>query len=88
MVVALVTKGPLSYADDATLNSGMDHPDNPSPGDPLRAPGLLVPGDHLTDEERRTRIAKLKQAVADGTYHVSAEDLADKLIRHMLEPKG
>jgi hypothetical protein len=82
MVVALVTKGPLLYADDATLKSGMDHPDNPSPGDPLRDL------DDVTDEQRRTRIAKLKQAVADGTYHVSAEDLADKLIQHMLEPKG
>ena len=34
------------------------------------------------------KIAKLKQAVADGTYHVSPEELADKLIEHMLEPKG
>jgi flagellar biosynthesis anti-sigma factor FlgM len=83
MVVASVTKGPLLYADDATLKSGMDHRDNPSPVqsgvvDPLRA----------LDDERQAKIAKLKQAVADGTYHVSAEDLADKLIQHMLEPKG
>ncbi len=41
-----------------------------------------------SDEERRSKIAKLKQAVADGTYHVTAEELADKLIQHMLEPKG
>jgi flagellar biosynthesis anti-sigma factor FlgM len=83
MVVASVTKGPLLYADDATLKSGMDHRDNPSPVqsgavDPLRA----------LDDERQSKIAKLKQAVADGTYHVSAEELADKLIQHMLEPKG
>jgi hypothetical protein len=83
MVVASVTKGPLLYADDARLKSGMDLPDNPSPGDPLRDIGDQVP-----DEERRTKIAKLKQAVADGTYHVNAEDLADKLIQHMLEPKA
>jgi Anti-sigma-28 factor, FlgM len=87
MVVALITKGPLLYADDATLNSGMDHPDNPSPGDPVRAPGLLPSDDLVTDNERRTKVAKLKQAVADGTYHVTAEELADKLIQHMLEPK-
>jgi len=83
MVVALVTNGPLLYADDATLKSGMDHRDNPAPDqsravDPLRD----------LDEERRSKIAKLKQAVADGTYHVTAEELADKLIQHMLEPKS
>ena len=83
MVVASVTKGPLLYADDATLKSGMDHLDNPSPGDPLRDIDDQVP-----DEERRAKIDKLTQAVADGTYHVSAEDLADKLIQHMLEPKA
>jgi hypothetical protein len=86
MVVASVTKGPLLYADDATLKSGMDLSDNPSLGDP-RVPDRLVLDDNVTDEERQAKIAKLKQAVADGTYHVSAEDLADKLIQHMLEPK-
>jgi flagellar biosynthesis anti-sigma factor FlgM len=38
------------------------------------------------DEARREKIANLKKAVADGTYNVSAEELADKLIEHMLEP--
>ena len=83
MVVASVTKGPLSYADDATLKSGMDHRDNPSPGQSQAVEALRA-----GDDERRSKIAKLKQAVADGTYHVSAEELADKLIQHMLEPKG
>ena len=87
MVVASVTKGPLLYADDATLKSGMDLPDNPSPGDP-RVPDRLILDDHVTDEDRQAKIAKLKQAVADGTYYVSAEELADKLIQHMLEPKA
>ena len=44
--------------------------------------------DTLTDEERKKKIAALRKAVADGSYHVSAEQLADKLIDHMLEPKG
>ncbi len=39
------------------------------------------------DEARREKIEKLKKAVADGTYSVSAEEVARKLIEHMLEPK-
>ncbi len=93
MAVAHVTKGPHLYSDDATLKSNMDHRDNPSTRDDPsandpRATDPLHVIDDLIDEERLKKIAKLKQAVADGTYHVSAEDLADKLIAHMLEPKG
>ncbi len=84
MVVALVTKGPLLYADDATLKSGMDYCDNPTPSG-QNAPDAI---DDATDEERRKKIADLKRAVADGTYYVSAEALADKLIEHLLEPKN
>jgi anti-sigma28 factor (negative regulator of flagellin synthesis) len=39
------------------------------------------------DEARREKVEKLKKAVADGTYNVSAEEVANKLIEHMLEPK-
>jgi flagellar biosynthesis anti-sigma factor FlgM len=39
------------------------------------------------DDARREKIEKLKKAVADGTYNVSAEEVALKLIDHMLEPK-
>jgi Anti-sigma-28 factor, FlgM len=83
MAVGLVTKGTLSDADDATLESGMDRPDNPSPN-PIPNPI----DDQGMDEERLKKIARLKQAVAEGTYHITAEQLADKLIEHMLEPKG
>jgi anti-sigma28 factor (negative regulator of flagellin synthesis) len=70
----------------------MDHRDNPSTRDhpsanDRRATPLPVVDD-VIDEERLKKIARLKQAVADGTYRVSAEDLADKLIAHMLEPKA
>jgi anti-sigma28 factor (negative regulator of flagellin synthesis) len=41
-----------------------------------------------TDPARSKKIAALKKAVTDGTYHVPAERLADKLIDHMLDPKG
>jgi flagellar biosynthesis anti-sigma factor FlgM len=39
------------------------------------------------DDARRKKIESLKKAVADGTYTVSAEEVARKLIEHMLEPK-
>ena len=41
----------------------------------------------VTDDARREKIESLKKAVADGTYTVSAEEVARKLIEHMLEPK-
>ena len=39
------------------------------------------------DDVRREKIASIKKALADGTYSVSAEEVARKLIEHMLEPK-
>jgi flagellar biosynthesis anti-sigma factor FlgM len=44
--------------------------------------------DSALDEDRRKKVAALKQAVSNGTYQVSPEQLADKLIDHMLEPKS
>ena len=39
------------------------------------------------DEARREKIERLKRSIADGTYHISDEEVARKLIEHMLEPK-
>jgi anti-sigma28 factor (negative regulator of flagellin synthesis) len=64
------------YADDATLY-GMDVPSKqPAVDEPIR------------DENRRKKIARLKKAVTEGSYHVNADQLADKLIDHMLDPKA
>jgi anti-sigma28 factor (negative regulator of flagellin synthesis) len=55
----------------------------------VEAPDRTVDGDDSApDPERLKKINDLKQAVADGTYHVSAEEVARKIIEHMLEPKG
>jgi flagellar biosynthesis anti-sigma factor FlgM len=49
--------------------------DNPTPPDKNSLDAV--------DEERLQKIAKIKQAIADGTYHVSAQDVAEKIIEHM-----
>ena len=76
-MAALVTKVPLLDADDATLKSGMDDVDNPTAPDKNDLDAI--------DEERLQKIAKIKQAIADGTYHVSAQEVARKIIEHMRE---
>jgi flagellar biosynthesis anti-sigma factor FlgM len=77
-MAALVTKGPILEAGDATLKSGMDNVDNPTPPEKNSLDDV--------DEERSKKIAKIKQAIADGTYHVSAQDVAEKIIEHMRGP--
>jgi anti-sigma28 factor (negative regulator of flagellin synthesis) len=47
----------------------------------------LILDDGAADAERLEKINKLKKAIAGGTYHVSAAELARKLIEHMREPK-
>lgn len=48
-------------------------------------PGLEY--DDAIDAARLEKIEKIKKAIADGTYRVSAEEVARKLIEQMLEPK-
>ena len=92
MAVIQVTKGPLLLGDDATLESIMDFRDHASTHDNAAANDRSatdpLPLDDLIDAQRLQKITRLKQAIDAGTYHVSADDLADKLIAHMLEPKG
>jgi anti-sigma28 factor (negative regulator of flagellin synthesis) len=65
----------------------MDRLDKPLVAKQRTADSLNALDCDVIDEERLKKIARLKKAVADGTYHVSPEALADKLIEHMLEPK-
>ena len=44
---------------------------------------LLAAGN--TDDVRADKVAALKSAIDSGTYNVSAGDVADKLIAHLLE---
>lgn len=50
--------------------------------------GVKTPNDGSADAARDQKINDLKQAVSDGTYQVSPEEVARKIIEHMLEPKG
>ncbi len=65
--------------------SGMADPEKPA-GRKRRKPSPppAVEGD---DPARREKIAAIKKAVEDGTYRVSSDDVAQKLIEHMLQPK-
>jgi anti-sigma28 factor (negative regulator of flagellin synthesis) len=38
------------------------------------------------DEARSEKIANIKKALADGTYHVSAAEVARKILDSMREP--
>jgi anti-sigma28 factor (negative regulator of flagellin synthesis) len=38
------------------------------------------------NEARTEKIANIKKALADGTYHVSAAEVARKVIDNMREP--
>jgi flagellar biosynthesis anti-sigma factor FlgM len=53
----------------------MDNVDNPTPPEKNNLDDV--------DEERLKKIAGIKQAIADGTYHISAQDVAEKIIEHM-----
>ena len=73
-------------------------PDSPaprtpsSPEEPTLTAQVQALLDHIRaldksmDEARVEKITKIKKALADGTYHVSAADVARKILDHMQEP--
>jgi flagellar biosynthesis anti-sigma factor FlgM len=75
--------------------SGPDRPASPAPSGPEESnPTAKIQAlldqiralDKSTDEARREKIEKIKKALADGTYHVSAAEVARKIIDSMREP--
>jgi flagellar biosynthesis anti-sigma factor FlgM len=77
------TEDPAKQGNQAETRKAQPSSKQPSDSESLVQHADVEP----IDEARREKIEKLKQAVADGTYSVSAEKVADKLMEHMLEPK-
>jgi flagellar biosynthesis anti-sigma factor FlgM len=64
----------------------------PGPEEPTPTARILALLDHIRsldesmDEARKSKIENIKKALADGTYHVSAAEVARKIIDNMREP--
>jgi flagellar biosynthesis anti-sigma factor FlgM len=77
-----MTRGPDSPASRASS-------DREEPTPTARIQALL---DHIRaldkpmDEARSNKIENIKKALADGTYHVSAAEVARKILDSMREP--
>jgi anti-sigma28 factor (negative regulator of flagellin synthesis) len=57
----------------------MDRVEKQKNGEPDAVPAV--------DEARLQKIARIKKAIEDGTYQVSSDDVARKVIDHMLKPR-
>ncbi len=56
---------------------------------PAKAAGKLpVVDDKAVDLERQEKLAKLKKSLDDGTYRVSPEEVARKVIEYMRKPSN
>jgi hypothetical protein len=60
----------------------------PTPPKELQPELLPKLVDDEIDPKRREKVEKIKQALADGTYRISNEDVARKVIEHMRAPKS
>jgi flagellar biosynthesis anti-sigma factor FlgM len=78
---------PLMATPDSPTSSGSSPPDEPKLAAKIQALLDQIRGlDKSMDQARVEKIAKIKKALADGTYHVSAAEVARKIIDHMREP--
>jgi flagellar biosynthesis anti-sigma factor FlgM len=77
-----MTRGPDRPASRASSN----------PEEPTATARIQALLDHIRaldksmDETRTEKIANIKKALADGTYHVSAAEVARKILDTMQEP--
>ena len=71
---------PLAATRD-NRTSGSSHPEEPPLAAKIQALLDQIRAlDKLIDDARLEKIAKIKKALADGTYHVSAADVARKIL--------
>lgn len=78
---------PLIGAPDSPTSSGSSQPDEPKLAAKIQALlDQILALDKSMDQARVEKIAKIKKSLADGTYHVSAAEVARKIIDHMQEP--
>jgi flagellar biosynthesis anti-sigma factor FlgM len=78
---------PLAARRDNPTSSGSFPPEEPTLAAKVQALLDQIRAlDKSMDEARMQKIAKIKKAMADGTYNVSAAEVARKIIDHMQEP--
>jgi flagellar biosynthesis anti-sigma factor FlgM len=78
---------PFVAAPDSPTSSGSSRPDEPKLAAKIQALLDQIRAlDKSMDQARVEKIAKIKKALADGTYHVSAAEVARKIIDYMRVP--
>lgn len=78
---------PLAARPDNPTSSGSsDTEEHPFAAKMLALLDRIRALDRSMDEARMQKIAKLKKAIADGTYNVSAAEVAQKIIDQLDEP--
>ena len=67
---------------DGQVKGEVEHADQTS----LSSAGELVAGALGTSDVQTAKVASLQQAISTGHYHISASDVADKLVQTLLGP--
>jgi flagellar biosynthesis anti-sigma factor FlgM len=78
---------PLAASPDNQTLSGSSRPEGPTLAAKIQELFDRIRAlDKSMDHARLEKIARIKKALADGTYHVSAAEVARKIIDYMQEP--